>query len=137
MYTTIAVPVDLAHTDKLNKALATAADLAKHYNASIYLLAVTSSAPGEVANNPDEFHQKLSQFADTQTSALGVEFKTRDAVTPDPAVDLTKILDEQIHELGADLIVMASHVPGFRDYVFASNSGYLGSHTDLSIFVVR
>ena len=137
MYTTIAVPVDLAHTEKLDKALSTAADLSKHYHASIYLLAVTSSAPGEVAHNPAEFHQKLSQFADKQTTALGVEFKTRDAVTPDPAIDLTKVLDEQIHDLGADLIIMASHVPGFRDYVFASNSGYLASHTDLSIFVVR
>jgi nucleotide-binding universal stress UspA family protein len=137
MYTTIAVPVDLAHTDKLSKALTTAADLARHYHASIYLLAVTSSAPGEVAHNPEEFHQKLTQFADAQSTALGVEFKTRDAVTPDPAISLAKVLDEQIHILGADLIVMASHVPGFRDYVFTSNSGYLGSHTDLSIFVVR
>ena len=137
MYSTIAVPVDLAHTDKLKKALTTAADLAKHYHASIYLVAVTSSAPGEVAHNPDEFSQKLLQFADAQASALGVEFKTSDAVTPDPAIDLTKVLDQQIHEIGADLIVMASHVPGFREYVFASNSGYLSSHTDLSIFVVR
>ncbi len=137
MYTTIAVPVDLAHTDKLDKALNTAAELAKLYQASIYLLAVTSSAPGEVAHNPQEFHQKLSQFADAQSAELGVEFKTRDAVTPDPAVDLAKVLDDQIHQLGADLIVMASHVPGFGDYVFASNSSYLGSHTDLSIFVVR
>ena len=137
MYTKIAVPVDLVHSDKLGKALATAADLARHYHASIYLLAVTSSAPGEVAHDPEEFSEKLSQFADKQSASLGVEFKTRDAVTPDPAVDLTKILDQQIHELGADLIVMASHVPGFSDYIFSSNSGYLGSHTDLSIFIVR
>lgn len=137
MYSTIAVPVDLAHTDKLNKAITTAADLARHYHASLYLIAVTSSAPSEVAHDPVEFSKKLSQFADKQTAALGIEFKTRDAVTPDPAVDLTRVLDEQIHELGADLIVMASHVPGLSDYVFASNSGYLGSHTDLSIFVVR
>ena len=87
-YTKIAVPVDLSHTDKLNKALTTAADLAKHYHASIYLLAVTSSAPGEVAHNPVEFHQKLSQFAAAQSTAMGVEFKTRDAVTPDPAIAL-------------------------------------------------
>ena len=137
MYTKIAVPVDLAHTDKLNKALSTAADLAKHYRASVYLLAVTSSAPSEVAHNPDEFSEKLQQFADAQTAALGVEFETREAVTPDPAIDLVKVLDEQIHALGADLVVMASHVPGFRDYVFASHSGYLVSHTDLSVFVVR
>ena len=137
MYTRIAVPVDLAHADKLSKALSTAADLARHYHASVCLLAVTSSAPSEVAHNPDEFHRKLQQFAETQSEALGVTFETRDAVTPDPAIDLVKVLDQQIHELGADLVVMASHVPGFRDYVFASHSGYLVSHTDLSIFVVR
>ncbi len=137
MYSTIAVPVDLAHTDKLSKAITTAADLAKHYHASLYLIAVTSSAPSEVAHNPAEFSEKLSQFADAQTAAYGVEFKTRDTVTPDPAVDLNKALDEQIHALGADLVVMASHVPGLGDYVFSSHSGYLSSHTDLSIFVVR
>ena len=137
MYTRIAVPVDLAHADKLKKALTTAADLARHYRASICLLAVTSSAPSEVAHNPEEFHQKLTQFADSQSAALGVNFETKDAVTPDPATDIVKVLDEQIHELEADLVVMASHVPGFKDYVFASHSGYLASHTDLSIFVVR
>jgi nucleotide-binding universal stress UspA family protein len=31
MYSRIMVPVDLAHIERLEKALATAADLAKHY----------------------------------------------------------------------------------------------------------
>ena len=54
-----------------------------------------------------------------------------------------KIGQDNVQIFGLDihnpvfLIIMASHVPGFRDYVFASNSGYLASHTDLSIFVVR
>ena len=46
-------------------------------------------------------------------------------------------LDEQFHALGVDLVVMASHVPGFREYIFHSNAGFLASHTDLSVFVVR
>jgi nucleotide-binding universal stress UspA family protein len=137
MYNRIVVPVDLAHSDKLTRALAAAADLSKHYHAEIYLLAVTTSAPTEVAHDPKEFSEELSKFAAAQGTALGVEFKSRSAVSHDPAVDLSKVLDEQIHDLKADLVVMASHVPGFKDYIFASHSGYLASHTDLSIFVVR
>jgi universal stress protein G len=137
MYKRIVVPVDLAHIDKLTRVLAAAADLCKHYHAEIFLLAVTTSAPTEVAHDPKEFGEKLSKFAAMQSAALGVEFKPRSAVSHDPAVDLSRVLDEQIHELNADLVVMASHVPGFRDYIFASHSGYLASHTDLSIFVVR
>jgi len=137
MYNRIVVPVDLAHSDKLTRALTAAADLCKHYHAEIYLLAVTTSAPTEVAHDPKEFSEALSEFAATQSAALGVEFKSMSAVSHDPAVDLSKVLDKQIHELKADLVVMASHVPGFRDYIFASHSGYLASHTDLSVFVVR
>ncbi len=137
MYKKIAVPVDLAHTEKLDKALSTAADLSRHYSAPVYLVAVTTTAPTEVAHNPAEFSEKLSEFAAAQSASRGVEFKSRDATSTDPAVDLSKVLNDEIHQLDADLVVMASHVPGFRDYIFASNSGYLATHTDLSVFVVR
>lgn len=137
MYTRIVVPVDLAHSDKLTRVLAVAADLCKHYHSEIYLLAVTTSAPSEIAHDPKEFSEELAKFASTQSAALGVEFNSRSAISHDPAIDLKKVLDTQIHELKADLVVMASHVPGFGDYIFASNSGYLASHTDLSVFVVR
>lgn len=137
MYKKIAVPVDLSHTEKLDKALNTAADLATHYSAELFLLGITSSAPSGVAHNPKEFAEKLAGFAASQSTARGVEFKTDAAVSTDIAVDLDKVLDQEIHRLGADLVVMASHVPGFRDYIFGSNSGYLASHTDVSVFVIR
>jgi len=137
MYSRIFVPVALAHTAKLDKALAPAADLARHYNASIHMAAVTSPAADEVSHNAEEFKQKLEDFAREQSSARGVEFQPHAIVTPDPAVELDKRLDESIHELGADLVVMSSHVPGFKEYVFHSNAGFLASHTDVSVFVVR
>lgn len=31
---------------------------------------------------------------------------------------------------------MATHVPGFKEYVFASNAGFLAAHTDVSVFIV-
>ena len=137
MYSTIVVPIDLAHAEKLTKALTTAADLAKHYQASVYLVGVTTLEPNPIAHTPDEFKQKFEQFAATQSASLRVDFKPHMATSTDPSIDLDKVLDAQFHALGADLVIMASHVPGFREYVFASNAGFLASHTDLSVFVVR
>jgi nucleotide-binding universal stress UspA family protein len=42
-----------------------------------------------------------------------------------------------VKRLGADLVVMASHVPTFTDHLLASNAGALLSHTDASLFIVR
>ena len=64
MYKTVMIPVDLEHKDLLEKALATAADLAQHYGAELYAVGVTSAAPGVVAHNPSEYAQKLDQFSD-------------------------------------------------------------------------
>lgn len=137
MYSSILVPVALAHEEQLGRALKTAADLSRHYGASVYLVGVTSSTPSEVAHSPEEFEQKLKAFAERQSEALGASFTAVSVTTPDPARELDHVLDEQIHELGVDLVIMASHVPGFQDYVFHSNAGYLASHTDVSVFVVR
>ena len=137
MYSRIVVPVALAHTDKLEKALATAADLGQHYGAKLHMVGVTSPAPDEVSHNAEEFRDKLDAFAAEQSKARGVEFQAHTIVTADPAVELDKRLDEYIHDIGADLVVMASHVPGFREYVFASNAGFLAAHTDISVLVVR
>jgi len=137
MYHKIALPVDLRHTDKLDKAVATAADIARHYNASLTFVAVTAAAPSEIAHNPSEFREKLKNYAAEQAVEYGVEISTKVAVCPDPAVELDEALDSAFHETGVDLVIMASHVPGFREYVFSSNAGYLASHTDLSVMIVR
>ena len=137
MYKTIMIPVDLEHSDQLKKALSTGADLAKHYDAEVFTVSVTSSAPGAVAHNPSEYAQKLEAFAAEQTAVYGVPFKAKTMVSHDPAVDLDDTLKKAGSEIGADLVVMASHVPGFIDYIFASRAGYLASHSELSVFIVR
>lgn len=137
MYQTIVVPVALAHTELLDKALTTAADLARHYGAAAHMVAVTSPEANEVAHTPQEFKGKLEAFAAEQGQARGVEFQPHTVITPDPIRELDRRLGESIHELGADLVVMASHVPTFRDHIFTSNAGFLVTHSDVSVFVVR
>lgn len=124
-------------TQALAVLIAAAADLAKHYDATLTLVGVTSNTPSESAHNPEEFAVKLTDFAAAQSTIHGVTFGTHSAISVDVTVDLEKKLNKVIHEIGADLIVMASHEPGFRDFLFRSHSGSLATHTDLSVMIVR
>lgn len=137
MYQKMLVPIDLAHIEKLEKAIQTAVDLAGHYGAEICFLGVGSNTPSEVAHTPKEFEQKMSEFAKGIGSKTGAKVSAAVAIAHDPAVDLSKILVSKADELGADVIVMASHVPGVADHIFASHGGYVASHSDHSVFLVR
>lgn len=137
MYKSILMPVDLAHADDMTNALAVGADLAKHYGAAITVVAVTASTPSTVAHNPKEFGKALEAFAAEQSKLLDVKFASRMMVSPDPVIDLDATLAKAASELDCDLVVMGSHVPGLAEHVFASHAGYLASHSELSVFVVR
>ncbi|WP_340161588.1 universal stress protein [uncultured Hoeflea sp.] len=137
MYKKIMVPVDLAHVDKLACALDTAAKLAKLYNAPVTYVGVTSSAPGPLGHNPEEYAQKLSGFTATQASTHGIETDGKTVVSHDPAVDLDDALIKTANETGCDLIVMATHIPNVADHIWPSNGGRLATHTNASVFLVR
>jgi len=137
MYTKILTPVDLAHVDKLEKALQTTADLAKMYAAPVAYVGVTSPQPGPVAHTPEAFEQKLEAFAARQTEAHGHTSEAHMVVAHDPAVDLNHALIEAVDDVGADLVVMASHVPGVANYVWPTHGGQVAGHAKASVFVVR
>lgn len=137
MFEKIMVPVDLAHVDKLGKALDTAADLAGHYGASVCYVGVTTALPSAVAHNEEEFAKKLDGLAGEQKEKHGIAAETRTVTSQDPVRDLDDALGRAVSDLGADLVVMASHVPTFADRIFASNAGYLAAHTPVSVFIVR
>jgi len=138
MYRKIMIPVDLAHTDRLEKALTTAADLSKQYGIPVCYTAVTASTPTSVAHTPDEFSKKLEAFAQSENEKLGLHSaESHTIVDPDPVADLGKKLIKAAHEQGCDLVVMASHVPGVREHIFESNAGSVALHADVSVFVVR
>lgn len=138
MYTKIMVPVDLAHIESLEKALVTAADLSKHYETSVCYVGVSASAPSEVAHNSEEFSAKLEAFSAGQKARFGLQAVSTVAhISHDPAVDLDKNLINIAEEVSADMIVMASHIPGFIEHIFASNAGYVASYAKISVLVVR
>ena len=138
MYTKIMVPIDLAHIEQLGKALTTAADLSKHYSIPICYVGVAAATPGSVAHDPAEFTAKLDQFEKSQTQAFNLQgASSATYISHDPAVDLDATLLKAISETGSDLVVMASHIPGFAEYLFSSNAGYIATHAKVSVLVIR
>ena len=137
MFSRILVPVDLAHPQELEKALKIAADLARNYGVPICYVGVTEEAPSPIAHNPREFAQKLAAFAAEQAARHGIEASARAYPAHDPAVEITDILLRAVAEVGADLVVMASHKPNIADYILPSHGGGIATHTGISVFLVR
>ena len=89
------------------------------------------------AVTPAEYREKLKAFGIGQAEQHGLDVTTAAYPSHDPSVDLDRTLIDAARENGADLIVMASHVPGLPDHIFASNAGAVAAHADISVLVVR
>jgi nucleotide-binding universal stress UspA family protein len=137
MFKKIMVPVDLKHIDRLGKALDVAAAMAKDMGAELIYVAVAASAPTEFSHTPQEYAAKLEQFARKSGEEHGVETHSKAYVSHDPTSDLDETLLKATHELGVDLVVMASHIPNVMDSLWPSNGGMIASHADVSVFIVR
>lgn len=137
MFNKIAVPVDLAHTDKLEAALEIAAGEAKHYGASLTYIGVTTETPSAMAHNPKEFEEKLRAFADAQGAKHGLATDAVTVASHDPAVDTNDAILKAIDDSGAGLVVMATHVPGLADHFLASHGGTIATKSKASVFLVR
>ena len=137
MYSTIAVPVDLAHLEHVEKALRTASDLAKHYGATICYVGATTETPSPLGHTPAEYKAKLDAFAKAESERNGTTCRARTIVCLDMSIDMDRHLVEAFKQENADLVVMASHIPGIKDHFFTSNAAWIASHLDISVFVIR
>jgi len=137
VFNRIMVPVDLAHADQLDRALQCAADLAAHYKATVVYVGVAAATPGSVAHTPEEFARKMAAFAASQGETAGVAAEGLALTSHDPATDLDPTLLKAVDDTGADLVVMASHVPNLTDYVWPSNGGTIARKAKVSVMVVR
>ncbi len=137
MFKKIMVPVDLRHTERLGRALKAAADLAGIYGATVCYVGVTSPEPGEFGRNPDEFAARLAGWAREEASRHGHAAESHAIVSHDPTTELDKALQNAVGETGADLVVMATHMPNVTDYIWASHGGTLAQHSGASVMLVR
>ncbi len=90
-----------------------------------------------MAHNPQEFETKLEAFAQDEAKKHGHDATSKAYTSHDPTVDVDDTLLKAVKDIGADLVVMASHAPNILDYVWPSNGGKVAEHSDASVFVVR
>ncbi|MEM7188055.1 MAG: universal stress protein [Pseudomonadota bacterium] len=137
MFKTIMVPVDLEHTEALQTAFSVTGQLADLYGAKVIFVGVSGTFPSAVSKDAQEFRTKLEALAQSQRFAQISEVSAKPIFTHDPSVDLAPALIQAAEQYGADLVIMASHVPGFAEHLISSNAGYVASHAPMSVFVVR
>lgn len=135
MFQKIIVPVDLAHTHALTKAIKIAIDLAQEQKAELCFVGVTGSAPSVLARSPEEYAQKLDAFAQSQAQDLPIS--SHAVISNDPSIDTDRALEELIKELQADLVVMATHLPDISDYFWSGHGAHIATHSNASVFLVR
>jgi len=137
MFTHIMVPLDLAEKESSGKSISIAADLARHYNAKVSLISVTGGINGKVSYSTTEYRRRLSEFARAIASLEKIEIDSHVYDVPDPSVEVDKKLIQAVADHKIDLIVMATHQPGWVEYFVNSHAGRLASHASVSVFVVR
>jgi universal stress protein F len=137
MFNNIMVPVDLAHLETLEPALSVVADLAKQYNAHITYVSVTANTPTSVARTPQEYEQKLEAFAQERHKVHGQPVSSKVYSSTDPMANIDTLLEKAIDEVGADLVMMATHLPRHLDIVMPSHGGKVATHTNASVFLIR
>lgn len=137
MFKKIMTPVDLAHEGDLGKALDCTAALARQNDAEVVYVGVTAAAPSAMAHNPEEFAAKLDAFAKSQADKHGLKASAEMVMSHDPRSDVDQVLVKAAADTGADLVVMASHVPNALDYIWPSNGGRVAEHAKCTVMVVR
>lgn len=136
MYKTILLPVDLAHLDEGKKTLGIALALMSE-DTEIILLYVIEDIPnwtdidlplGFWEKTRESAREALESIAATTDKEVRIEVRSGHAYST--------ILKEA-KAVNADLIILASHKPGLKDYFIGSNTTKVVSHADCSVLVVR
>ncbi|SLN68483.1 Universal stress protein F [Roseivivax jejudonensis] len=137
MFKHIMAPVDLKSTDKLDRALKATAEAARQHDAKVTYVSASNATPSEIAHTPEEFREKLGAFAKAQAEAHGIEADSHALILHDQRADLDNALVHAAEEMGADLIIMASHDPNFFDHFWSSNGGAVARDSKASVMLVR
>ena len=138
MYKRILVPVDLENTDKLEKALDLAAQTAKENDATVIYADVVDAVPTtSPVTEGERVADRLKHFAEEQSKKHGIKTGEHVELRSDLHLNVGADIVRTAKSMDCDLIVMASHVPGFKDHFLTSNAGKVAAQAPISVYVVR
>lgn len=141
MYDDILLPVDLGDESSWRAALRAALELRRTPDSRLHVMTVVPGMGSAWVAGffPDGFEEKALEKANADMAAF-VAGNVPDGVTARTIVASGTIYErilETAERVGADLIVMASHRPGFRDYLLGPNAARVVRHAPTSVMIVR
>ena len=136
MYKKIIIPIDLAHKERAGAMIAAAKAVADA-DTTFHLVHIIDQIPSYVASQlPENIHQDRQRMAatglDEIAASAGVVAETVTA-HGHAADNILRLAEER----SADLIIIASHKPGFQDYLIGSTAGRVVRHSKCSVLVIR
>ena len=135
MYKTIIVPIDLGHMEKVQQMIDTA-DSLKAEGGKLLLVNVVEEIPPYVAadipkdliqNSVKKARQTLASLTNNRDD-IEVELRKGQA-----HYEILAVAEDR----DADLIVIASHKPGLKDYFLGSTAARVVRHALCSVHVIR
>jgi len=136
MFKNIVVPIDPERLEKSGTLLNRAKELADE-GEKVTVVNVVEDVPGLItAELPEGLIEKAAKTARSKlseivkTAGLKADVQIRSGRPHNAIVDLAD-------EIGADLILMASHDPDLRDYFLSSTAASVVQHAKCSVMVVR
>ncbi|MFT3689168.1 universal stress protein [Paenirhodobacter sp.] len=135
MYTNILVPVAFDDEHNPDTALNVTRALASE-GAKVTLVHVMADVPGyAVSYMPPGYSNDLRKTLQGSLTKLAEEFGNATGVLREgnPANEILKLAEET----KADCIVIASHRPGFGDYLIGSTAARVVRHAHCSVMVLR
>ncbi len=141
MYDDILLSIDLNHDSSWRKALPAALELCRSSGATLHVMTVVPDMGSAWVAGffPGDFEEKALARADAGMAEFVAE-NVPDGVPARTIVANGTIYEEILdaaRKVGADLIVMASHRPEFRDYLLGPNASRVVRHAPMSVLVVR
>lgn len=136
MYKTILVPVDLANMEA-GTAMVEAARHVASDGAKIVLAHVVEDIPAYVAAElPGGTVERSKEIARKEVTKLMKDTGIKADIDVRTGHARTTILTIA-EEIGADLVVIASHKPGLQDYFLGSTASRVVRHAKCSVLVIR
>ena len=142
MYKKIFVPIDMTQESSWQQTLPVAVKMARENSAELAVFTVVPDLLMTLVGPflPDDYQINMMKEAEQNLKDLLAREVPKD-VKALPYVRHGKRVYRQIikaaEELGADLIVLASHRPENKDYLLGPNAAQVVRHAPQSVFVIR
>ncbi len=140
MFKNILVAVDLEHDAPVDDLLRIASDIANTHGAQVHLLNVIGAAPAVVSQFlPENYENMVSEKIEKDLAVLAAKVDLAEGAAAS-SVRFGGVYQEILAHaanIGADLIIVASHKPNVGDYLLGSTAARIVRHASCSTLVVR